>query len=184
MTSAAEALGMTLPGAASIPADDSRHAIMAAQTEARCRDGLGRPQAVRPHHRAMRFITRSPLSGDRRFDQPAVPCISIALARRAGSRSISTVDAVARATPLLANIPPVRQISDGGLLLCGRAAAVLKQLALGGMLKEARTVNGATLGENVEAARTYNEDVIRPLDNPLVASTVRGAARISRPTAP
>jgi dihydroxy-acid dehydratase len=53
----------------------------------------------------------------------------------------------------------------------GGLPAVLKQLALGGMLKtSARTVNGATIGENVEPAKIYNEDVIRPLNNPLLAS--------------
>ncbi|HKI15369.1 MAG TPA: dihydroxy-acid dehydratase, partial [Roseiarcus sp.] len=47
----------------------------------------------------------------------------------------------------------------------------LKQLALGGKLKPgARTVNGSTIGENVENAKTYNDDVIRPLNNPVVAS--------------
>jgi dihydroxy-acid dehydratase len=34
----------------------------------------------------------------------------------------------------------------------------------------ARTVNGLTLGENVEGFKVFNDDVIRPLDNPLVAS--------------
>jgi dihydroxy-acid dehydratase len=44
-------------------------------------------------------------------------------------------------------------------------------LAVGGRLKvSARTVNGATIGENIERATIYNEDVIRPLNNPLVAS--------------
>ena len=48
---------------------------------------------------------------------------------------------------------------------------MLKQLAVGGRLKVgARAVNGATIGENVEGARIYNQDVIRPLNNPLVAS--------------
>jgi dihydroxy-acid dehydratase len=53
----------------------------------------------------------------------------------------------------------------------GGLPAVLQQLALGGRLKTgARTVNGATIGANVERAAIYNEDVIRPLNNPLVAS--------------
>ena len=34
----------------------------------------------------------------------------------------------------------------------------------------ARTVNGLTLGENIEGCKVFNDDVIRPLDNPLVAS--------------
>ena len=53
----------------------------------------------------------------------------------------------------------------------GGLPAVLKQLAVSGRLKVgARTVNGSTIGDNVEPAKIYNEDVIRPLNNPLVAS--------------
>ena len=61
MTSAAEALGLTLPGAASIPAADSRHAVMAvADRQAHRRDGLGGPQTRPTSSAATRSRTPSP----------------------------------------------------------------------------------------------------------------------------
>ena len=80
-------------------------------------------------------------------------------------------DRIARETPLLANIRPSGAYLMEDFYYAGGLPAVLKQLAIGGRLKTgARTVNGATIGENVERAAIYNEDVIRPLNNPLVAS--------------
>jgi dihydroxy-acid dehydratase len=171
MTSAAEALGMTLPGAASIPAADSRHAIMATQTGKRIVEMVW--DDLKPSNL---------LNGDSIHNSvAAVLAIGgstnavvhlIALARRAGlALDMEKFDALARATPLLANIRPSGAYLMEDFFYAGGLPAVLKQLALGGMLKpDARTVNGATIGENVEAAKTYNEDVIRPLNNPLVAS--------------
>ena len=80
-------------------------------------------------------------------------------------------DRIARETPLLANIRPSGAYLMEDFFYAGGLPAVLKQLALGGRLKTgARTVNGSAIGENVERATIYNEDVIRPLNNPLVAS--------------
>jgi dihydroxyacid dehydratase/phosphogluconate dehydratase len=82
-----------------------------------------------------------------------------------------TFDSLARETPLIANIRPSGAYLMEDFFYAGGLPAVLKQLALGGKLKPgARTVNGSTIGENIENAKTYNDDVIRPLDNPLVAS--------------
>ena len=75
MTSAAEALGMTLPGAASIPAADSRHAVMAVHDrQAHRRHGLGRPQALRRDQRAIRSTTPSPRCW-RSAARPTLSCI-------------------------------------------------------------------------------------------------------------
>jgi dihydroxy-acid dehydratase len=171
MTSAAEALGMTLPGAASIPAADSRHAVMAVMTGKRIVDMVWddlKPSDV--------------ISGDSiRNAVAAVLAIGgstnavvhlIALARRAGlALDLQTFDQLARETPLIANIRPSGAYLMEDFYYAGGLPAVLKQLAVGGRLKVgARAVNGATIGENVEGARIYNQDVIRPLNNPLVAS--------------
>ena len=96
----------------------------------------------------------------------------IALARRAGlALDLTTFDSLARETPLIANIRPSGAYLMEDFFYAGGLPAVLKQLALGGKLKPgARTVNGSTIGENVENAKTYNDDVIRPLNNPVVAS--------------
>ena len=71
MTSAAEALGLTLPGAASIPAADSRHAAMAtAHRQAHRRDGVGGPEAVATCSRPRRFDNAvTTRARDRRLDQ-------------------------------------------------------------------------------------------------------------------
>ncbi len=96
----------------------------------------------------------------------------IALARRAGlALDMEAFDRIARETPLLANIRPSGAYLMEDFFYAGGLPAVLKQLAVGGRLKTgARTVNGATIGANVEGAVIYNEDVIRPLNNPLVSS--------------
>ena len=63
----------------------------------------------------------------------------------------------------------VWRLSDGGLLLRRRAAGRAEATGDGRKLESnARTVNGCTM--NVAPAKTWNEDVIRPLNNPLVAS--------------
>ena len=171
MTSAAEALGMTLPGAASIPAADSRHAVMATRTGKRIVDmvwddlkpsDLITPDSIHNSVSAVLAIGGS---------TNAVVHL-IALARRAGlDLDMEAFDKLARETPLLANIRPSGAYLMEDFYYAGGLPAVLKQLAIGGRLKTgARTVNGATIGDNVERAAIYNEDVIRPLNNPLVAS--------------
>jgi dihydroxy-acid dehydratase len=171
MTSAAEALGMTLPGAASIPAADSRHAVMATRTGKRIVemvwDDLKPSDLITPDsiHNAVSAVLA--IGGSTN----AVVHL-IALARRAGLElDMEAFDKLARETPLLANIRPSGAYLMEDFYYAGGLPAVLKQLAIGGKLKiGARTVNGATIGENVERAAIYNEDVIRPLNNPLVAS--------------
>jgi len=171
MTSAAEALGMTLPGAASIPAADSRHAVMATLTGKRIVDMVW--DDLKP----------SDLITDDSIHNAVVAVLAIggstnaavhliALARRAGlALDLMTFDSLARETPLIANIRPSGAYLMEDFFYAGGLPAVLKQLALGGKLKPgARTVNGSTIGENVENAKTYNDDVIRPLNNPVVAS--------------
>jgi dihydroxy-acid dehydratase len=171
MTSAAEALGMTLPGAASIPAADSRHAVMATLTGKRIVDMVW--DDLKPSD----LITQDSIHNA----VVAVLAIGgstnaivhlIALARRSGlALDMEAFDKLARETPLIANIRPSGAYLMEDFFYAGGLPAVLKQLAVGGRLKTgARTVNGATIGENVERATIYDEDVIRPLNNPLVSS--------------
>jgi len=96
----------------------------------------------------------------------------LALARRAGiALDLDQFDALARQTPLLANIRPSGSFLMEDFYYAGGLPALLKRLAEGGKLRtEARTVSGKTLGEDIAPARVFNDEVIRPLDNPLVAS--------------
>ncbi len=171
MTSAAEALGMTLPGAASIPAADSRHAVMAVMTGKRIVDMVWddlKPSDVISADSILNAVAAVLAIGGSTNSVVHL----IALARRAGLElDLDTFDRQARETPLLANIRPSGAYLMEDFYYAGGLPAVLKQLAVGGRLKtSARTVNGAAIGDNVDGANIYNEDVIRPLNNPLVAS--------------
>jgi dihydroxy-acid dehydratase len=169
MTAAAEALGLTLPGASSIPAPDSRHAAMATLTGKRIVDMVW--EDLKP----------SDLLTDASFHNAVTTVLAlggstnavvhlIALARRAGvALDLERFDALARRTPLLANIRPSGAFLMEDFYYAGGLRALLARL--GGLLRpDARTVNGRTLGENVEGAKVFGDDVIRPLDRPLVAS--------------
>jgi dihydroxy-acid dehydratase len=171
MTSATEALGMTLPGAASIPAPDSRHAIMAATTGRRIVELVW--EDVKP----------SDLLTGHSFDNAVTTVLAIggstnaivhliALARRVGVElNLDTFDALARSTPLLANVRPSGEYLMEDFFYAGGLPALLKQLENGGLLRtDARTVSGRSIGENIAAAKTWNDDVIRPFDNPIFAS--------------
>jgi dihydroxy-acid dehydratase len=171
MTSAAEALGMTLPGAASIPAADSRHAVMATRTGKRIVDMVW--DDLKPSDLITQESIHNAVSAVLAIGGSTNAVVHlIALARRAGlALDTEAFDKLARETPLLANIRPSGAYLMEDFFYAGGLPAVLKQLAVGGRLKTgARTVNGATIGENVAGATIYNEDVIRPLNNPLVSS--------------
>ena len=171
MTSAAEALGMTLPGAASIPAADSRHAVMATRTGKRIVDMVW--DDLKPSDLITADSIHNAVSAVLAIGGSTNAVVHlIALARRAGLKlDMEAFDRQARETPLLANIRPSGAYLMEDFFYAGGLPAVLKQLAVGGRLKtNARTVNGATIGANVDQATIYNEDVIRPLNNPLVSS--------------
>ena len=83
MMSLAEAMGLSLPGASSIPAVDASHARMATDSGRRIVEhGVGGPAPVRHPHRSRVRERHHHRHGDRRLDQRDYP--SVAMARRAG----------------------------------------------------------------------------------------------------
>jgi dihydroxy-acid dehydratase len=167
MTSAAEALGMTLPGAASIPAADSRHAVMAAHTGRRIVD------MVWEDRKPTEFLT------DTAFRNAITTVLAlggstnaiihlIAMARRAKvPLGLEVFEQLSRRTPLLANIRPSGRYLMEDFFYAGGLPALLRNL--GDLLDtSAPTANGKTLGENIERAKVFNEDVIRTRNDPLV----------------
>jgi dihydroxy-acid dehydratase len=169
MTSAAEAMGFTLPGAVSIPAADSRHARMATDTGRRSVEMVW--EDLKPRD----FLT--PAAVDNAIttvlalggSTNAVVHL-VAVARRAGiALSIDRFDELARRTPLVANIRPAGKYLMEDFYYAGGLRALLREI--GDLLfLDARTVNGRTLGENIAASEVFNHDVIRPRDKALVAS--------------
>jgi dihydroxy-acid dehydratase len=167
MTSAAEALGFTLPGFASIPAPDSRHAQMAAKT------GMRIVEMVWEDLKPSDLITAASI------DNAVTTCVAlsgstnsvvhmIALARRAGIElTLDRFDEIARRTPVLANIRPTGAYLMEDFFYAGGLRALLAELGelIDGSQK---TVNGRTLGENLAGASIFNDDVIRRRTNPLL----------------
>ena len=169
MTSAAEVLGLTLPGASSIPAPDSRHAQMATLTGKRIVEMVW--EDLKPSD----ILTAAS------FDNAVTAVLAlggstnaivhlIAMARRAGiGLDLARFDALARQTPVLANLRPSGKYLMEDFFYAGGLRAFLTQL--GDLIDfTQRTVSGRSLGENVEGAKVFNDDVIRPRSNALVES--------------
>ena len=169
MTSATEALGFTLPGAVSIPAADSRHARMAADTGRRIVDMVWedlKPRDLLTSASVDNAITTILAIGG---STNAVVHM-VAIARRAGVElSIDRFDELARKTPLVANVRPAGAFLMEDFYYAGGLRALLADiddlLAL-----DARTVNGRTLGENIAGAEVFNREVILARDKALVAN--------------
>ena len=129
MTAAVEALGLTLPGASSIPAVDAEHARMAA--------ACGRLIVELVWHDR----TPGDILGPASFDNAITTVLAlggstnsvihlIAIARRAGvDLTLDRFDELSRATPVLADIRPSGALPDGGLLLRGRPARAARPAA-------------------------------------------------------
>jgi dihydroxy-acid dehydratase len=171
MMGMAEALGMTLPGASSIPAPDANHPRMAAACGRRIVDmvweDLTPAKLLTPHH-FQNAITVAMAMG---CSTNAIIHL-VAMSRRAGAActvGLDDFDAASRKIPVIANIRPS---GDTYLMedfyYAGGMPALIKTLS-DHLHLDAMTVNGQTLGENVAAAQVHNADVIRPLDRPLYA---------------
>jgi dihydroxy-acid dehydratase len=176
MTSAAEALGLTLPGATSIPAPDSRHSVMATLTGKRIVEMVWedlKPSIVLTAASFRNAVTTVLAIGG--STNAAIHLI--AMARRAGvSLSLDDFDALSRKTPLLANIRPSGQYLMEDFYYAGGLPALIRNL--GDLIdRDSLTVNGRTLGQNVSEASIFNDDVIRSLDTALVSSDTLAVLR-------
>ena len=166
MTAAAEALGLTLPGASSIPAAYADHARMAAAAGRRIVEMVWtdlRPQQVlTPQAFANAVTTVMALGGSTN----AVVHL-IAMAGRAGvDLTLRRFDEIARRTPVLANIRPSGRYLMADFHDAGGLRALLVQLS--DLLDlDAVTVNGRTLGENIADAVVHDPEVIRSPDTAL-----------------
>jgi len=166
MTSAAEALGLSLPGASSIPAVDSAHHRMAAACGSRIvemvRENLKMSVVVDRGSFLDAITVVLALGGSTN----AVIHL-VAMARRCGVElSLDDFDRLSRCTPVLANIRPSGEFLMEDFYYAGGLRALMAQVK--DLLHLERvTVNGKSLGENLEGAATYDERVIRPRENPV-----------------
>jgi dihydroxy-acid dehydratase len=168
MTSAAEVLGLSLPGAAAIPAVDSAHHRMAAAAGRKIVELVWADVTV-----------SSILSKDAYTDAIATVLALggstnalIHLIAMAGRSQIpldlDDFDRIARDVPVLANIRPGGAYLMEDFYYAGGLPGLLSRLDQIGVLHTDRpTVTGHTLAENIDGALVHNDDVIRSVDNPL-----------------
>ena len=166
MTAITETLGLTLPGASSIPASDAEHWRMAAQS------GRQIVENVWADLRPSQFLTMESFENAIVADMAVGGSTNalihmVAMAGRAGIKlPLEKFDEISRRTPRLANLRPAGQFLMEDFYFAGGLRALLAQLPdlLHG---ESLTVTGKTLRENLHGAEIYNTEVIRPRSNPL-----------------
>ncbi|MCB1524267.1 MAG: dihydroxy-acid dehydratase [Rhodoblastus sp.] len=167
MTALADMIGMTLPGASSIPAADSNHIRMCATAGRRIVEMVWEdltPDRIQTRQAFLNAIVVAMAMG---CSTNAVIHI-IAMARRAGHDiGLDDFDAASRTTPVIANIRPSGDtylMEDfyyaGGLL--GMLTRLKDRLDLTQI-----NASGRTWAQSLEGATVYNDDVIRPIDNPI-----------------
>ena len=166
MAAAADALGLTLPGASSIPAADSAHVRMAVAAGRRIVDMVWedtRPREILTTAAFENAVTAAMALGG---STNAIIHL-IAMAGRAGAAlDLDRFDQLSRRTPFLANIRPSGKYLMEDFYYAGGLLALLA--GLGELLHlDALTVNGRTLGENLAGAAVCNADVIASPDQPL-----------------
>jgi dihydroxy-acid dehydratase len=168
MNALAEALGLSLPGCAAIPAPYRERAQIAYET------GRRAVEIVHEDLKPSDILTREA------FENAIVACSAIggssnapihinAIARHVGvPLSIKDWETIGYEVPLLVNMQPAGKYLGEEYYRAGGLPAVLHELAAAGRIHaHALTINGKTVGENAKHAKTADADVIRPYDKPL-----------------
>ena len=166
MASMVEALGMTLPGNAAIPAPDSRRMALAEMTGRRIME------MVREDLKPSKILTAEAFDNAIRADMAIGGSTNaiihlVAIAGRAGVElPLSRFDELSRTTPFLVNVRPSGKYLMEDFFYAGGLPVVMKEL-LPLLHRDALTVTGKGVEANVREAKNYNEDVIRPLTMPI-----------------
>ena len=168
MNALAEALGLSLPGCAAIPAPYRERAQIAYET------GRRAVEIVWEDLKPSDILTRAA------FENAIVACSAIggstnapihinAIARHAGvALSIEDWETIGYDAPLLVNVQPAGKYLGEEYYRAGGLPAVLHELIAAGRIHpHALTINGKTIGENVKQAKSTDADVILPYDQPL-----------------
>ncbi len=167
MTAIAEAMGLCLPGSSSIPAADANHIRMSSAIGRRIVDMIWEdltPDKIITEKSVENAITVAMATG---CSTNAVIHM-IAMARRAGvNLTLADLDAKSRTTPVIANIRPTgKTYLMEDFYYAGGLRALMERLG-DKLHRDCITVTGKTLGDGLAGAEVYNDDVIRPLNNPI-----------------
>jgi L-arabonate dehydrase len=168
MASMVEALGMSLPGNAAIPAVDARRNTLAQLTGRRI------VQMVHEDLRISKILTRTAME-NAIFNNAAIGGSTnavihlIAIAKRMGlPLSLDDWDRLGSQLPCLVDLQPSGKHLMEDFYYAGGVPAVLRELGEAGILnRDALTANGKTIWENVVDAQCWNREVIRPFKEPF-----------------
>jgi dihydroxy-acid dehydratase len=168
MMAIAEALGLTLPGASSIPAPDANHPRMCAAAGRRIVDMVWEDLTPR------RILSPAAFDNAIRVHMALGGSTNaiihlIAMARRAGvALDMARFDEISRKVPVIANITPSGKYLMEDFFYAGGLRALMA--AMHALLDlSCLTVSGGTLGDNIDGAAVHLPDVIHALDAPLYA---------------
>jgi len=166
MAAVTETLGMTLPGAATIPAVHSAHARMAAACGRRIVDMIW--EDLRPSQILTAAAFDNAIVADMALAGSTNAIVHLlALASRAGvPLPLDRFDAISRTTPVITNLRPAGEFLMEDFHDAGGVPALLSRLRQLLSL-DCLTVTGQTLGDNIAGAEVIDERVILPLDQPL-----------------
>jgi L-arabonate dehydrase len=179
MACMAEALGVTLPHNAAIPAVDARRYVLAHLS------GMRIVEMVREDLRLSRLLTRQAFENAIRTNAAiggstnAVIHLKAIAGRIGVDLALDDWTAIGQGTPTLVDLMPSGRFLMEDFYYAGGLPAVLRRLGEAGRLPhpDALTANGKSLWENVKDAPSYNPEVIRDWDKPLVPD---GSIRILR----
>jgi L-arabonate dehydrase len=161
-----EALGLTLPGAAAIPASDSRRRRLAHLSGRRI------VEMVNEDLRLSKILTREALENSIKVNAAVGGSTNfvmhlLAIAGRLGVElELDDFDRLGSHMPLLVNLMPSGQFLMEDFYYAGGLPAVIREL-LDQLHRDAITVNGQTIGKNNENAPNYNRNVIASIDQPF-----------------
>jgi dihydroxy-acid dehydratase len=171
MASMVEALGLTLPHNAAIPAADSRRAILAHLTGRRI------VEMVHDDLRISRILKREAFENAIRVNGAVGGSTNavihlLAMAGRVGvTVTLEDWDKLGREVPTLLDLMPSGRFLMEDFYYAGGLPAIVRSLGEKGLLhRDALTVNGRSIWDNCKEASNWNDEVIRPFDRPLVAS--------------
>jgi L-arabonate dehydrase len=168
MNSMAEALGMSLPGCAAIPAVDSRRRVIAQLTGRRIVEMVKEDLRISKILKRENFLNAVRANGALGGSSNAVIHLLAIAGRVPAVRfSLDDWDRYGREVPTLVDIMPSGRFLMEDYYYAGGLPAVMRLLGEHGMLdKDALTVTGQTMWDNVKDAPNWDTEVIRAWDNP------------------